>query len=57
MHASIHITTELCYFQEVMMRKAVVTVKRMNSTAQCKVSILVFLHISYVMDTNIAMMG
>jgi hypothetical protein len=40
-----------------MMRKNVVTVKRMNYTAQCEVSILVFPQGCYVMDTEIAMMG
>jgi hypothetical protein len=44
-------------FQEVMMRKDVVTVKRMNCIARCEVSILVFPDSFCVMGTEIAMMG
>ena len=39
------------------MRQDVVTVKRMNGFAQCKVSGHVWLHISYVMAEEIAVMG
>jgi hypothetical protein len=57
MYAGILLTTEFCYFQEVTTRKNAVTVKRMNYIAQCEVSVLVFPHGSYAMDTLIAMMG
>jgi hypothetical protein len=57
MYAGALLTTEFCYFQEVMTRKNAVTVKRMNYTAQCEASALVFRHGSYVTVTETAMMG